>query len=392
MHILLVADGRSPITVRWIQTLKALDHQVTLISTYPCNDIEGVDALLEMPVAFAGSSGSQAGQKNSHKAGVVARFRPLFQALRDRLGPLTLRRRSKTFARLVKQIAPDVVHALRIPYEGMLASATPKDIPLIISTWGNDLTLHAPATRQLTLLTQKALQRSDGLMADCARDIRLANAWGLDNEKPSLLVVGNGGLDLAEVDAIAAATPRAEPLQIINPRGMRSYVRNDTFFQAIPLVLARHPEAKFVCASMAGQPEAEAWVEGLHLQHSVTLLPFLSQADLWQEFARSSLSLSVTTHDGTPNSLLEAMAFGCLPVCGDIESIREWITPGVNGLLADATDFHALAEAIILGIENNELRAKAAKMNRELLVNRAEVGKVRYEIDMFYRKIQDSSK
>ncbi|MRR32452.1 glycosyltransferase, partial [bacterium] len=321
------------------------------------------------------------------KSGIVSRFRPLFQALRDRLGPLTLSRRSKTFARLVKQIAPDVVHALRIPYEGMLASNTPKDIPLILSTWGNDLTLHAPATQQMTLLTQKALQRADGLMADCERDIRLAHAWGFDPAKPALRVVGNGGLNLAEVDAIAASTPKVKPLQIINPRGMRSYVRNDTFFQAIPLVLAQHPEVRFVCASMAGQPEAEDWVEGLHLRQSVTLLPYLSQAELWHEFARSSLSVSVTTHDGTPNSLLEAMAFGCLPVCGDIQSIREWITPGINGLLADATDYHALADAINLGIDNIELRAKASGVNRELIVNRAEVGKVRYEIDAFYRKI-----
>ena len=44
------------------------------------------------------------------------------------------------------------------------------------------------------------------------------------------------------------------------------------------------------------------------------------------------------------------MAIGCLPVCGDIESIREWITNGENGILVDPTDPYALAEAVQRGI------------------------------------------
>ena len=387
MHILVVADGRSPNAQNWIRTLKALDHRVTLISTYPCDFVEGVDALVVMPIAFARASGSQAGQKRSGKKGLVARFRPFFQAMRYTLAPMTLPAAGRKFANLVRQIRPDVVHALRVPFEGMLAAYTPSAFPLIVSTWGNDLTLHAQATARMTQLTQKALQRADALIVDCRRDLRLANAWGFDASKPSLVAAGNGGLDLAGMDAAAAATPKAEPLQILNPRGMRSYVRNDTFFQSIPLVLGKHPGVQFVCPSMQGQPEAEAWVESLHIEKNVTLLPYLDAGQLEQEFARSTIALSVTTHDGTPITLLEAMAFGVLPVCGDIEAIREWITPGVNGLLADPTDFRALADAVNLAIENEALRKRAAEINRGILMERAEGGKVRYEIDMFYRKV-----
>jgi len=78
MHILLVADGRSPNAQKWIQTLKALDHKVTLVSTYPCDFIEGVDALVIMPIAFARAAGSQVGKKGSGRMGLVARFRPPF--------------------------------------------------------------------------------------------------------------------------------------------------------------------------------------------------------------------------------------------------------------------------------------------------------------------------
>jgi glycosyltransferase involved in cell wall biosynthesis len=40
------------------------------------------------------------------------------------------------------------------------------------------------------------------------------------------------------------------------------------------------------------------------------------------------------------------MACGCYPVVGDIESLREWITPGVNGSLIDPGDVKALRMAV----------------------------------------------
>ena len=42
MRILLVADGRSVITRRWIDGLLALGYEVCLISTFPCHPLDGV--------------------------------------------------------------------------------------------------------------------------------------------------------------------------------------------------------------------------------------------------------------------------------------------------------------------------------------------------------------
>ena len=36
MKILLIADGRSPITRRWIESMRAANIEVYLASTYPC--------------------------------------------------------------------------------------------------------------------------------------------------------------------------------------------------------------------------------------------------------------------------------------------------------------------------------------------------------------------
>jgi glycosyltransferase involved in cell wall biosynthesis len=173
---------------------------------------------------------------------------------------------------------------------------------------------------------------------------------------------------------------------LVNPRGFRpGSVRNDTFFRAIPLVLERNRRVMFACAAMQDQKEAIQWVEKLKIKDHVRLLPYLPQPQLWDLFRRAQASISISEHDGTPNSLLEAMACGCLPIAGDIESIREWITPGVNGLLVEPSSPQSLAEAILLALANPELRASAAEKNLEIIRQRAEINAVRASTEVFYQ-------
>jgi glycosyltransferase involved in cell wall biosynthesis len=386
MHILFIADGRSPITRRWLKMLAASGWKLSLISTFPCAPIDGVNLAGVLPVAFARYAGSQAGSSApaSTRKGLISKIRPLAARLRHWLGPWTLPFYTREYRRLVTALQPDMVHALRIPYEGMLASATPAACPVIVSTWGNDFTLHAPASPRMSTLTRQALRRADALISDTQRDVHLAQNWNFDPAKPTLVVPGNGGLDLKELQQITRGITRLDPPQVIDPRGLRSYVRTDTFFKAIPFVLAQQPNVQFVCTSMQGQKEAEDWVEKLGIAQNVKLLPLLSQKDLWLEFARSTLSVSISTHDGTPNTLLEAMALGCLPICGDIESIHEWITPNENGLLVNPADPEGLAAAILRGLVDFQLRETAAQKNLKRIRENASIERTQQKIIEFY--------
>ena len=388
MNLLIIADGRSPITRRWIRMLQPLNYTINLVSTYPCQPVDGVNETILFPVAFAGLSGSQAGGGARGGRKVVSRYRGLAATLRHWLGPLTITHAEKDYLELLNRLQPDLVHALRIPYEGMLASRTPTGIPLVISTWGNDFTYHAISNGVMGSATRRALLRADGLISDTVRDLRIARAWSFNPAKPAVSVPGNGGIDLAEIENITQGIDPAVPWQVINPRGFRSgSVRNDTFFKSIPLILSLYPEVQFICPWMAGQPEALSWVNRLRILDNVSLLPMISQAELWREFARSLVSVSVSEHDGTPNSLLEAIAIGCLPVCGDIKSIREWIRNGENGILVDPADAYALAEAVQRGIMDEEFRRAAAARNREIIRERAEITIVRQKVAEFYQRM-----
>jgi glycosyltransferase involved in cell wall biosynthesis len=74
-------------------------------------------------------------------------------------------------------------------------------------------------------------------------------------------------------------------------------------------------------------------------------------------------------------------------MAGDLESIREWITPGENGLLFDATNPKSIAEAILAALENKSLRQTAAGLNQNMIAARAEYGQNMRGVENFYEEV-----
>jgi hypothetical protein len=388
MRILYVADGRSPTALNWMRHfIDSSDYEVHLASTHECPPVKGVASQHVVPVAFSRA----AGQGSSIGSGVRTLLGARARAwLRDWLGPLTVPRASGKLSQLYQELQPDLVHALRIPYEGMLAARANPPMPLLVSVWGNDFTLHARANPLMAGATFRTLRRADALHSDTQRDVELAGRWGFQAGKPSFVAPGNGGIrkdifypmpHATEVDVTEAR------LAVINPRGIRAYVRNDTFFKAVPLVLRKRPEVRFFCPSMEGQSEAEDWVDELKIRDYVALMPRLGQRALADAYHSAQVMVSPSTHDGTPNTLLEAMACGCFPVLGDIESVREWVTDGENGLLVDPRDPLALATAIIQALKDHKLRARAAEINQRLIAERADHRTVMQQVEAFYSRL-----
>ena len=390
MKLLFIADGRSPIALNWIRYFVDQGYEVHLVSTYDCDPELALKTLNILPAAFSEAAGDEKGQSSA--LGGLRKILPahLRTAVRQRLAPYTLPKAAKRLSVIIEQIQPDLVHAMRIPYEGMLAALAEIRKPLLVSVWGNDFTLHAPSTVRMGNYTRLTLQRADALHTDCYRDVRLAAAWGFPSERPHVVLPGGGGirLDLFKPGAHLEGDESDNHLDtVINPRGMRAYVRNDVFFQAIPQVLSRRPNTRFICPNMAGETLAERWIEEFKLSSRVSLLPRQTPPQMAALYCRSQVFVSPSTHDGTPNTLLEAMACGSFPVVGDIESLREWITPGVNGLLVNAGDPGGIADAVILALEQEDLRSRAEEINLRLVAERADYRLVMKQAEDFYRSI-----
>ena len=390
MKIAFIADGRSAIARNWISYFIQPEYEVHLISTSACPPLPGLASLQILPVAFSGA-GLQVKEGQVSKSGVVGTLRRLAPIwlrtfIRQQLGPLTLPKTAKRLSAILQEIQPDLVHAMRYPFEGILAAMAEPEAPLLVSVWGNDFTLHAASNPAIDRHTRRALARTDALHADCQRDIPLAQKLGYPANRPTIVLPGSGGIKSEYFFPPTEPRPDTPPT-IINPRGFRAYIRNDVFFKAIPLVLAKYPDAKFICPAMAHEAQAHAWLNQYQIADSVSLLPLVPHSEMGGLFRQAQIVVSPSTHDGTPNTLLEAIACGCFPVAGNIESIREWIVDGENGLLVDPASPEALAEAIIRGIEDQPLCQQADHTNRQLIAERAAYQSVMPQAEHFYREI-----
>lgn len=387
MRLFYVADARSPIALNWMRYFIERGDEVHLASSFPCEAPPGLAGFHVLPVAF--SAAKRTSGRGGGGALGSARLLKARTLLRQWLGPFTLRSAAGGLRRILQEVKPDLVHALRIPFEGMLAAeAHTGDRPLLISVWGNDFTLHGPSTPMMRHYTEWSLKSAWALHADCRRDIRLGKQWGFDPGKPTLVIPTNGGVRREFFHP--PAQPVDQPV-VVNPRGFRAYACNEAFFRAIPLILKEVPAARFRCAAMAGEPQAEQWLDELNIRAAVELLPPLPYEQMGELFRSAQVLVSPTVHDGTPNSLLEGLACGCFPVAGDLESIREWITPGRNGLLVEPSDPGSIAQAVITALKNENLRQSAAGENSEMLASRAEYDACMAQAGAFYARLAGRS-
>ena len=108
MRLLFVADGRSPIALNWIDYFFQQEHEVHLVSTFPCAADPRLASFTFIPVAFselkkpASPEGRTTPRLTQSIWGAPAvRLRTL---ARQWLGPLTL---SRAAQRLLTSLFPD---------------------------------------------------------------------------------------------------------------------------------------------------------------------------------------------------------------------------------------------------------------------------------------------
>lgn len=411
MRILFIADVRSPFAQGWIKQIASAGHDVLVVSSYPF----GPSPMLDVPTKVVDITLAKLwnyqghvpkdprnGDRASRGAELLKRVRNTPASRRWALTIKELLMRSSLKGHLseirsiIRAFQPDIVHALRIPFEGIVAerAIAGDNIPLVVSTWGTDFTMIGATQASVARDMKQVLGRTDGLFTDCVRDLRLAKEWGFPSDRPNAVVPTSGGVDTAIFFPGPPSPALAQQLQlsaearvIVNPRGFRNYVCQDAFFRALPEVIRRFPDLVVLAIGLRDFPSIGHLVDSLGIASHVRLLPALTHQVVGDVFRLASVSVSPSLHDGTPNSLLEAMATGCLPVAGDIESIREWIRDGRNGVLCDPRDPASQSQAIIRALSDEALRERARDINLTLVQTRAEQSAVTKTAEALYQNV-----
>lgn len=197
---------------------------------------------------------------------------------------------------------------------------------------------------------------------------------GLLRAGQEAVLINGSGVDLERF----APTPPPPEIsflliaRLIADKGIRDYAA------AARLVRARHPEVRFrLVGRFDSNPAAlrEAEVEGWSREGLIDYLGWLD--DVRPAIAASSVYVLPSYYpEGTPRSILEAMAMGRAIVTTDLPGCRETVRTGINGFLVPARDPVALAATLERFIDQPDEIARMGCASRRLAVEKYDVHKV----------------
>jgi glycosyltransferase involved in cell wall biosynthesis len=300
---------------------------------------------------------------------------------------------------VIRTWKPDILHSMPLDVGGKLAAQALETLPRsiwpkwVVSSWGSDIYLGLDDPQKSKSI-QYILANCDGFMADCKRDLELAVQHGLDPQKLASghALPGAGGLDLEEFAQLRVKHKRRDV--ILLPKAFEREHANRTLpaLEALHMLNAELQSYEIHLASAS--QAVRAWLRQMPktFQDRCHIHSFLPQGDLFELYARARIVLAPSLSDGTPNVMLEAMAAGALPIMSPIESIKEWITDGENGLLAHALYPDKVAAALQRALTDDALFEQAQRINWEIICQRVDRRLVCEEVLTYYKGLFASPK
>ena len=107
---------------------------------------------------------------------------------------------------------------------------------------------------------------------------------------------------------------------------------------------------------------------------------FGEQDDVRPYIEQSSVFVLPSYHEGTPKTVLEAMAMGRAIITTDAPGCRETVKDGENGYLIPVKDTQILVERMKFVIENPDKSAEMGQKGRQIVETKYDVDKVNQSI------------
>ena len=181
----------------------------------------------------------------------------------------------------------------------------------------------------------------------------LSEMFRLDRQNIQLIYNGTNTTPTGNDDARAAGRARGraaagvrdQEQMVLTTARLSPQKGHRYLLEAIPRVIAAHPEAVFVLAGEGPERAAiEASIAESGLHSHVRLLG--ERSDIEDLSCAADLFVFPTTFEGSPFALLEAMAYGLPVVTTDASGIAEVVRDGIDGIVVEKENPEALANGI----------------------------------------------
>lgn len=223
-------------------------------------------------------------------------------------------------------------------------------------------------------LYRLALRRAHKAFFQNPDDEALFRHLGLLPVGTPSVVVNGSGVDVASY--AVAPLPQVAPhflliARLLGDKGVREYA------QAAERIKSMHPQVQF---SLVGwidenpdairQSELDAWVQAGTLNYLGRL------QDVRPAIAQCTVYVLPSYREGTPRTVLEAMAMGRPVITTDAPGCRETVVDGDNGFLVPVKSVDAIVQAMERFIEDPTLAARMGQRSRQIAEEKYDVHKV----------------
>lgn len=355
MRILIYADFRSPHARGWADGVESCGIEVirvtSEVTTVPGDFEQPNDFLAKFRHRLLARREAKATASPGEESGQSMSAEEVPEGIHAVYALMRLNSRKNQLQRLCREYRPDLIHALRLPYEGVTALTAGLDIPVVVSTWGQDFVPQAASSRLLRIWARLALRKAAGLHFDAPADEFRAEAAGFTPGRETLFAAGNFGVDVTNF----YPSGDKRPGHVVFPRGRQSVSNGAGFIEAAKL-LADREELTFTAVGLEGVDYAEAARCLPGLRDRLTLTPKLPMDAFAKVIRSADVVVSPATSDGTPISLLSSLASGVPVVAGRIPAM-EHLAESVSGLyLVDPHSPDEIAAEVlrVLALENGQ--------------------------------------
>jgi glycosyltransferase involved in cell wall biosynthesis len=164
----------------------------------------------------------------------------------------------------------------------------------------------------------------------------------------------------------------------------------ETLIQAVPEVLAQHPQAQFVMIGDGPlRVRLEKQARRLGIGHALQFLGIRHDVpDLMRE---ATLLVRPSSLEGMPLVVLEAMASAIPVVATPVGGTSELLKDGVHGLLIPVGDSAALAKSIISLLSDRSLAEEMGRRGRELVEDSYTWDAVIDQTECVYAEVKQAS-
>ncbi len=286
---------------------------------------------------------------------------------------------ARAVRRTVLDLQPDVLHAHQVATAGWLGAATGYH-PLLVTAWGSDLMVGARRSLPQRMLARWVLRRADHVT--CVSHGLAEAALGL-GAGPGRLEVAPWGVETAiyypaeDRSVVRQRLGLGSGPVVLSVRSVKPVYNPLDVAHAIPKVLGECPQAQFVIRShnsdtrLLGQFREVVRAGGAEASvRYVGDLP--DERDIADLYRAADVAVSVPSSDGTPSSVLEALACGAVPVVSDLPSLHEWVEHEREALIVPVHDVQALSGAIVRLLSEDGLRRTMAASGADLVRRRAD--------------------